>query len=87
MASLSPGALKLLRYLQTLGQRVYEVPAKLAALFPGDAQACEAAQVELEQLGFIDLVPGLPDHIPRDNDIRGAAITLAGQRHLATLGG
>lgn len=81
---LSAGAKKILRHFRDkqIPQLAYEYPAKLAELFPGDPEACETAQAELASLGLIALGPQMPAHLPLDNRIVAAAITLDGERYI-----
>lgn len=66
---------------EKIAQLAYEYPATLAGLY-SDPEECEAAQEELSSLGFVDLGPELPRHIPQSNRVRAAAITLEGERFI-----
>lgn len=84
MNTISNNAKKILRHFRdnNFQQLAYEYPATLEAMFPGDAEACEAALGELEGLGLVALGQKMPSHLPQKNRIRAAAITLEGQRYI-----
>jgi hypothetical protein len=65
-----------------IGQLLYEYPDVLRRLYV-DARDCERAQLELNRLGFLELGPGVPSHIPVANRVRAAALTLEGERFIA----
>lgn len=70
---------------QKIPQLSYEYPATLSELY-SSAEECESAQNELSALGYIDLGPSMPRHIPQSNLVRAAAITLEGERFIASGG-
>jgi hypothetical protein len=81
MRELSAGAKKLLSYFKEKGlaEKQFEAPAPLLALFDDPAE-CEAAQQELERLGFLTVAPPLPPYpSPR---VRAAALTRSGLTNL-----
>ena len=84
MASLSDGALKILRHLKAKGaqQMEYEYPAELAKPFD-NPKDCEDAEAELADAGLLDLGAAPQQNIPLRNRIRSAALTLEGARYVA----
>jgi hypothetical protein len=79
MDEVSPGAKKLLKYLQeaglSQGESVY--PADVTALFDTPEEA-EAAETELEKLGLIKLGEPRPGY--ESSRVRSAALTIEGDR-------
>ena len=79
MAELSADAKKLLKYFKDKGFRQgdFEDPATFQALFD-EPEKCEAAEAELERLGFVEL--GQPSVASESSRVRAAALTLDGVR-------
>jgi len=88
MVDLSESAKTILRHFKVRGmhEKDYETPAALGQLF-NDPQECESAEAELVTAGLVDLAAGPGGHIPvrnwNRNRIRGAALTLDGERYVA----
>ena len=88
MVDLSESAKTILRHFKVRGmhEKDYETPAALGQLF-NVPQECESAEAELVTAGLVDLAAGPGGHIPvrkwNRNRIRGAALTLDGERYVA----
>ena len=88
MVDLSESAKTILRHFKVRGmhEKDYETPAALGQLF-NVPQECEFAEAELVTAGLVDLAAGPGGHIPvrnwNRNRIRGAALTLDGERYVA----
>jgi hypothetical protein len=86
MVDLSESAKTILRHFKVRGmhEKDYETPAALGQLF-NVPQECESAEAELVTAGLVDLAAGPGGHIPvrKWNRIRGAALTLDGERYVA----
>lgn len=88
MVDLSESAKTILRHFKVRGmhEKDYETPAALGQLF-NVPQECESAEAELVTAGLVDLTAGPGGHIPvrkwNRNRIRGAALTLDGERYVA----
>jgi hypothetical protein len=88
MVDLSESAKTILRHFKVRGmhEKDYETPAALGQLF-NHPQECESAEAELVTAGLVDLAAGPGGHIPvrnwNRNRIRGAALTLDGERYVA----
>jgi hypothetical protein len=84
MVDLSESAKTILRHFKVRGmhEKDYETPAALGQLF-NDPQECESAEAELVMAGLVDLAAGPGGHSPVRNRIRGAALTLDGERYVA----
>ncbi len=86
MVDLSESAKTILRHFKVRGmhEKDYENPAALGQLF-SDHQECESAEAELVTAGLVDLAAGPGGHIAVRNRIRirGAALTLDGERYVA----
>jgi len=83
---ISENGLKLLKFYKekNYGIAVYAVPAEQLAWFGNDAVACEQAQIELEEVGLLELGDMPPRHFAVS--VRGAALTREGLRAVQTLG-
>jgi hypothetical protein len=86
MVDLSESAKTILRHFKVRGmhEKDYETPAALGQLF-NYPQECESAEAELVTAGLVDLAAGPGEHSPvwNRNRIRGAALTLDGERYVA----
>ena len=85
MSDLSESAKVIMRHFRDkeIPQLAYEYPSILEGLF-NEPEECERAQAELYSLGLIDLGPELPRHIPANSRVRAAALTLEGERYIAS---
>lgn len=84
---LSEGARLILKHFRDKGfkQLEYEYPAALLSLFT-DSAVCEQSLRELRALGYIEVGPTVPRHVPVAHRVPAAAITLEGQRFIAAGG-
>lgn len=84
MVDLSEGARTILRHFKVRGmhEKDYESPAALGQLF-NRPQECESAEAELVTAGLVDLAAGPGGQKWNRNRIRGAALTLDGERYVA----
>jgi hypothetical protein len=82
MVDLSESAKTILRHFKVRGmhEKDYETPAALGQLF-NVPQECESAEAELVTAGLVDLA--IPVRNWNRNRIRGAALTLDGERYVA----
>jgi hypothetical protein len=82
MVDLSESAKTILRHFKVRGmhEKDYETPAALGQLF-NVPQECESAEAELVTTGLVDLA--IPVRNWNRNRIRGAALTLDGERYVA----
>jgi hypothetical protein len=81
MVDLSESAKTILRHFKVRGmhEKDYETPAALGQLF-NHPQECESAEAELVTAGLVDLAAGPGGQKWNRNRIRGAALTLDGDR-------
>jgi hypothetical protein len=84
MVDLSESAKTILRHFKVRGmhEKDYETPAALGQLF-NHPQECESAEAELVTAGLVDLAAGPGGQKWNRNRIRGAALTLDGERYVA----
>ena len=84
MVDLSESARTILRHFKVRGmhEKDYESPAALGQLF-NHPQECESAEAELVTAGLVDLAAGPSGQKWNRNRIRGAALTLDGERYVA----
>ena len=84
MVDLSESARTILRHFKVRGmhEKDYETPAALGQLF-NVPQECESAEAELVTAGLVDLAAGPGGQKRNRNRIRGAALTLDGERYVA----
>jgi len=84
MVDLSESAKTILRHFKVRGmhEKDYETPAALGQLF-NDPQECVSAEAELVTAGLVDLAAGPGGQKWNRNRIRGAALTLDGERYVA----
>ena len=84
MVDLSESAKTILRHFKVRGmhEKDYETPAALGQLF-NHPQECESAEAELVTAGLVDLAAGPSGPVRNWNRIRGAALTLDGERYIA----
>jgi hypothetical protein len=84
MVDLSESARTILRHFKVRGmhEKDYESPAALGQLF-NRPQECESAEAELVTAGLVDLAAGPGGQKWNRNRIRGAALTLDGERYVA----
>jgi hypothetical protein len=82
MVDLSESAKTILRHFKVRGmhEKDYETPAALGQLF-NHPQECESAEAELVTAGLVDLAAAVRNW--NRNRIRGAALTLDGERYVA----
>ena len=82
MVDLSESAKTILRHFKVRGmhEKDYETPAALGQLF-NHPQECETAEAELVTAGLVDLAAAVRNW--NRNRIRGAALTLDGERYVA----
>jgi hypothetical protein len=82
MVDLSESAKTILRHFKVRGmhEKDYETPAALGQLF-NVPQECESAEAELVTAGLVDLAAAVRNW--NRNRIRGAALTLDGERYVA----
>jgi hypothetical protein len=81
MVEMSASAKKLLKHFKTRGldQGVWEMPAKMEALFT-ESEECVDAQIELESFGLLELGD---DRYPSEpSGVRSAALTRNGFQFL-----
>jgi hypothetical protein len=85
MVDLSESARTILRHFKVRGmhEKDYETPAALGQLF-NHPQECESAEAELVTAGLVDLAAGSGGQKWNRNRIRGAALTLDGERYVQT---
>ena len=86
MVDLSESAKTILRHFKVRGmhEKDYETPAALGQLF-NVPQECESAEAELMTAGLVDLDAGPSGPVRKwnRNRIRGATLTLDGERYIA----
>jgi hypothetical protein len=84
MVDLSESTKTILRHFKVRGmhEKDYETPAPLGQLFSGP-QECESTEAELMTAGSVDLAAGPSGPVRNRNRIRGATLTLDGERYIA----
>jgi hypothetical protein len=84
MSDLSESARTILRHFKVRGmhEKDYETPAALGQLF-SDPRQCESAEAELMTAGLVDLAAGPSGPVRNRIRIRGATLTLDGERYIA----
>lgn len=84
--AISENGLKLLKFFKDKNYRLgdHAYPKDQQDLFGGDAEACEKAQIELEEAGLLDLGSPRPKFDP--SGVRSAGLTREGVRYLQKAG-